>query len=221
MLHLPESPPIEKIITEGPVLCLDIDGVCSPIDRVAYSGSNRIEDFVPLGHELIVDRALKVVVHQDLRDWIRRLDQSFAARVWLSSWRARCAYFAASANLEHAVDWPYLLDDLLRKKAMDDTVDLKAQSVCDWVSRDVAVAIVDDHLLLDMGYTTLFENFEPTPLLIYPATKVGITEGMVEMLVDYASNPHALGFTSPGVWVYDVEKSAMEQVWGAPWISKP
>ena len=126
----------------GPVLCLDIDGVSSPLGQ-----DNRYDLHAPTpGLVPVAGAGHTMQVHPALPEWIAELEQAFAQCVWVSTWRESCRDFAECAGLQGAADWPYLMP-------VDDPPvpgppfsSYKLEAVRAWVTPETPVAIVDDHL---------------------------------------------------------------------------
>ena len=73
-------------LSGGPVLCLDIDGVLSPLGQ-----DNRYDLHAPTpGFIPVVGAGNTMQVHPALPGWIDELAQAFAHCVWVSTWRERC-----------------------------------------------------------------------------------------------------------------------------------
>ena len=198
-------------LSGGPVLCLDIDGVTSPLGQ-----DNRYDLHAPTPgfvHLPVSDDAEKGVlgvgctmqVHPALPAWIGELEQAFAQCVWVSSWRDRSVWFAASAGLGGALDWHYLMpaDD---PPVPGDTLTAdKLEAVRAWVTPETPVAIVDDHLVDQDPYayeqwdemqdsTALFVQRPGPVLLIGPDRQIGLTRPIVDLLCRFARDPYDTAF---------------------------
>ena len=188
----------------GPVLALDIDGVCSPVGEQVdrYDIDAPTPGFVDVTRQL----ASVVQVHPALPDWITTLDQAFAQCAWVSTWRRRCRYFAEAAGLDQACEWPCLMpvDDPPVPGAPLPFYKLEAAR--GWVSPETPVAIVDDHLCPDEHFdsyelreetevsTALFVQRPGPTLLIAPDPHVGLTRPIVDLLCRFAQAPYDAAF---------------------------
>lgn len=181
--RLPKSPPIEEIITEGPVLCLDIDGVCTPLQWKSYGTGSPQEDY-----RVIEAAGYTMSVHKDLPRWIEHLDEAFARCVWISTWAEQSAEFAVSAGLTRAIDWPYILHDL-----PDKPLDVKTKAIFRWVARDVPMVVIDDHVFEGMHSHLLLDEYNPTPLLYPIHAHKGLQQDCLYDICQYADGTHRRG----------------------------
>ena len=194
--ELPAGP-----LSGGPVLCLDIDGVSSPLGQ-----DNRYDLHAPTpGFVSAPGHGNVIQVHPALPTWIAELEQAFAHCVWVSTWRERCGRFAGRAGLDSALDWPYLMP-------VDDPPvpgtpypAYKLEAVRAWVTPETPVAIVDDHLVYQdrsayeqwiemQDSTALFVQRTGPVLLIGPDKHIGLTRPIVDMLCRFARDPHDPAF---------------------------
>ena len=91
--ELPAGP-----LSGGPALCLDIDGVLSPVGQNhRYDGGAPTPGFVPVPRV-----GYPVHIHPALPAWMDALEQAFTHCVWVSTWRERCRRFAEHAGLKSA-----------------------------------------------------------------------------------------------------------------------
>ena len=204
--ELPAGP-----LSGEPVLCLDIDGVSSPLGQ-----DNRYDLHAPTPgfvHLPVSDDAEKGVLgvgctmqaHPSLPTWIGELEQAFAHCVWVSSWRDRSFWFASGAGLGGALDWPYLMPADDPPVPGDTLTAYKLEAVRAWVTPETPVAIVDDHLVdqdrsayeqwIEMQDSTALFVQRPGPvLLIGPDQHIGLTRPIVDMLCRFARDPHDPAF---------------------------
>ena len=133
----------------GPVLCLDIDGVSSPLGQ-----DNRYDLHAPTpGLVPVAGAGHTMQVHPALPEWIAELEQAFAQCVWVSTWRESCRHFAECAGLQGAADWPYLMPVDVPPVPGPPFSSYKLEAVRAWVTPETPVAIVDDHLV-DQDYSS-------------------------------------------------------------------
>ena len=90
-------------LSGGPVLCLDIDGVSSPLGQ-----DNRYDLHAPTPGFVPVSSGgcgvgCTMQVHPALPGWIGELEQAFAHCVWVSTGGRSCGCFAGRAGLDGAV----------------------------------------------------------------------------------------------------------------------
>ena len=131
-----DSQPLVNRAERYPLLCLDIDGVCSPVaqnPRFHCHGP-------PLG---FVDCGGSAQVHPALPAWVAELERAFRRVCWISTWRENCAEFAQSTNLKSAVYWPYI--DMTSVVA-NTGIGKKLNALAEVTDPGAAVAVVDDHL---------------------------------------------------------------------------
>ena len=214
-----ESPiPSRAPLPEGSVLCLDIDGVCSPIGQnLRYHCHAPHAGFVPLANQEVVQ------VHPALPTWAAELADAYDHVAWISTWNTRCAGFAVDAGMAFAADWPYLPGagsylpgEVARySDALTDGRDPlpwpKLDAVQYWIHPDQPVAIVDDDLVTDIVSYRVDEKIlqsirnvkfgsrrGPT-LLVAPAPEIGLTREAVDLLCAFARNPGSHRFDLRGV----------------------
>ena len=194
--ELPAGP-----LSGGPVLCLDIDGVASPLGQDnRYNLHGPTPGFVPVpgaGHTM--------QVHPALPAWIGELEQAFAHCVWVSTWRKSCRRFAERAGLKGAADWPYIMPVDEPPVPGDKLPAYKLEAVRAWVTPDTPVAVVDDHLVEQdnadykdwVKTTNSIVGFVRRPgpaLLIGPDRHIGLTRPIVDLLCRFAQIPHDPAF---------------------------
>ena len=194
--ELPAGP-----LSGGPVLCMDIDGVASPVGQnQRFDVDAPIPGFVPVPRV-----SYPVHVHPALPAWMDALEQAFAHCVWVSSWRERCRRFADHAGLQGAARWPYLMPVDDPPVPGERFPASKIEAVRAWVTPETPVAIVDDHLvyqdydesnqLAQMKDSTARFVQRPGPvLLIAPDKHIGLTRPIVELLCRFARDPHDPAF---------------------------
>ena len=179
----------------GPVLCLDIDGVSSPLGQ-----DNRYDLHAPTpGLVPVAGAGHTMQVHPALPDWIAELEQAFAQCVWVSTWRESCRHFAECAGLGSAADWPYLMPVDAPPVPGPPFSSYKLEAVRAWVTPETPVAIVDDHLVdqdyssheyREMGESKVLFVQRPGPtLLIGPDRQIGLTRPIVDLLCRFAEDP--------------------------------
>ena len=200
--ELPAGP-----LSGGPVLCLDIDGVTSPLGQDnRYDLHAPTPGFVHLPVSSNSEKGVQGVgctmqVHPSLPIWIGELEQAFAHCAWVSSWREKSVWFAASAGLDGAVDWPYIKPVAGPSVPGDKLPAYKLEAVRAWVTPETPVAIVDDHLVDQDPHayeqwdeiqdsTALFLQRPGPVLLIGPDRQIGLTRPIVDLLCRFAQNPH-------------------------------
>ena len=204
--ELPAGP-----LSGGPVLCLDIDGVASPLGQDnRYDLHAPTPGFVPLPVSDDTVTGVQgvgctVQVHPALTTWARELEQAFAHCVWVSTWRERCRWFADSAGLTGAAEWPYLMPVDDPPVPGEPLPAYKLEAVRAWVAPETPVAIVDDHLVkqnwcsyeewTEMKESTARFVQRPGPaLLIGPDVHIGLTRPIVDLLCRFAQDPHDPAF---------------------------
>ena len=209
--------PRQKPLSKGSVLCLDIDGVCSPRGQnLRFHCRAPHPGFVTLPSHSVIH------AHPALPKWAAELAQAFTHVAWISSWRRNCAKFAAGAGMQFATRWPYL-----PSSDPSDETDLtgrgqipwgKLDAMLQWVAPDQPVAFVDDELSpqrwpydrkADIDRSVVLMSSREGPLLLLaPAKEIGLTREAVDLLCAFARNPHAGRFDSrqvhaldPGRWI--------------------
>ena len=217
-----DSQPLANRAERYPLLCLDIDGVCSPIaqnPRFHCHGP-------PPG---FVDCGGSAQVHPALPAWVDELERAFRGVCWISTWRENCAEFAQSTNLKSAVYWPYIdMTSVVAKTGIGE----KLNALAELTDPRAAVAVVDDHLTgqfcCDGSYIPPsserggeepwgfraqdakreIETFlgRPGPtLLVGPASEIGLTRGLVDLLCRFANDPLAAEFAERRVREADTD----------------
>ncbi len=205
-----------------PLLCLDIDGVCSPVGQNPRFHCHRW----PPG---FIDCGSSVQIHPALTRWIGELEAAFSTVCWISSWREYSGSFAESAGLATATAWTYV-DTALAEDAQTG-IRRKLGGLAEVIDPAAPVAVVDDHLAPQ--YPCQRENFLPTPrsrrpyderheaatdaeiarflqrpgqtLLVAPASEIGLTRAVVDTLVRFAGNPAAAEFAERRVLERDTD----------------
>lgn len=188
---LPAAP-----IEEGPVLLLDIDGVCAPFGL----GNPRFDAAVPpRGFR----RSHDWTWHPQLTHWLAELEAGFRHIAWISSWRALCASFAVTVRYEPAVTWPALAPD----------VGPKINGCLYWVGDETPLAVVDDHFCVEppQKLRDLYERPAPT-LVISPDPVIGLGRALVDLLLEFAADPRDPRFASRHPWVMYADPDLR---WGA------
>ena len=200
--------PAQKPLAPGTVLCLDIDGVCSPkAQNLRFHARAPQPGFVThMSHPA-------VHFHPALPKWLTELADAFTHIVWISAWGRECATYAIGAGLPSAVRWPYLpSSDPSGETGLTGRGDLpwgKLDAVLQWIAPEQPVAIVDDELVPQVWPYDRKEEIErsieiilrrPGPiLLLAPAREVGLTRDAVDLLCAFARNPRAGRFGGRGV----------------------
>ena len=192
--------PASKPLPKGTVLCLDIDGVCSP------RGENlRFHCRAPHPGFRTLPTHTAVHVHPSLPQWAAELADAFTHIAWVSSWRKNCAVFARGAGMTFAAKWPYL-----PSSDPSDETDLtgrgelpwgKLDAVLQWIAPDQPVAFVDDDLVPqvwpydrkeDIDRSVEIMSMREGPLLLLAsAREIGLTRDAVDLLCAFARHPHA------------------------------
>ena len=221
--HTPYSKPQTQRIGRYPLLCLDIDGVCAPVGQNPRFHCHGW----PPG---FVDCGRSVQIHPALPRWVDELEAAFETVCWISSWKKICNLFAERAGLPSAMTWAYVDTDL----AVDAQTGIgrKLGGLAELIDPAAPLAVVDDHLapqyLCDsnciarpedrgveepwgfLGHAALEEINEflhrPGPtLLIAPASEVGLTRTIIELLCRFAQNPEASEFAERKVFETDTD----------------
>ena len=146
-----------------------------------------------------------VQVHPALPTWMAELEQAFTHCAWVSSWQERCVWFASSARLGGAADWPYIMPVDEPPVPGDKLPAYKLEAVRAWVMPETPVAIVDDHLVDQQPHdyelwnemqdsTALFVQRPGPVLLIGPDKHIGLTRPIVDLLCRFARDPHDPAF---------------------------
>lgn len=204
--------PPNRPLAEGSVLCLDIDGVCSP-----FGQNLRFHTRAPHPGFVAYSSHPAVHTHPALPRWASELAQAFDHLAWISSWRRNCASFARLAGMKFAVKWPYL-----PSSDPSDETDLtgrgelpwgKLDAVLQWVAPDQPVAVVDDELVpqrwpydrkADVDRSVEVMSMRQGPiLLLAPAREIGLTRQIVDVLCAFGRNPYAGRFGGRGVHRFD------------------
>ena len=184
--------PVQGQFKQGPVLCMDIDGVLVPAGCSA-----RLDVFdPPAGFVTFQLWGFPLAVHPALPGWMTELEQAFAHCAWVSDWGPNCNRFAQGAGLAGAVHWPRLSASL----EPFDTPSTwhKLDRVRCGVDPETPVAIVDDSMAPQKGYPVkdyihqdilrFAQRHGPT-LLLAPAQEIGLTRPLVDLLCLFARNP--------------------------------
>ena len=216
------SQPMVSHAEHYPLICLDIDGVCSPIGQ-----NPRFHCHGPPPG--FVDCDASAQVHPALPAWVAELDRAFRGACWISSWQGNCAWFAQSANAMPAVNWPYIDITL----GVGDTgIGRKLDALAKVTDPHAAVVVVDDHLAgqfygmssgIPRPSDRSLENWDlfrgesarkeidkflgrPGPtLLVGPASEVGMTRRLVDLLCRFANDPLDSEFADRRVVEADVD----------------
>ena len=210
----PDSPIQSEIVTKGSVLCLDIDGVCSPLGQ-----NPRFNIFGPHPGFVAPPQRRNVPFHPALPNWLAELDRAFTHVAWISSWGRGCAAFAEFARVDFAVRWPFLSEGM--RDLPDPLPWRKLEPVRHWIAPDLPVAIVDDDLppqgecLMDHpeSFSSTVERLRnrPGPLLMMaPAKEIGLSREAVDLLCEFARDPNARQFEDRAV-------RAMHSDWWTQW----
>ena len=216
------SQPMVSHAEHYPLICLDIDGVCSPIGQ-----NPRFHCHGPPPG--FVDCGASAQVHPALPAWVAELDRAFRGACWISSWQGNCAWFAQSANAMPAVNWPYID---IRLGVGDTGIGCKLDALAKVTDPHAAVAVVDDHLAgqfygmssgIPRPSDRSLENWDlfrgesarkeidtflgrPGPtLLVGPASEVGMTRRLVDLLCRFANDPLDSEFAERRVVEADVD----------------
>ena len=193
--ELPTGP-----LSGGPVLCLNIDGVLSPLGQ-----DNRYDQDAPTpGFVPVPGVGDSMRVHPTLPVWIAELEHAFAHCAWVSTWRERCGRFAERAGLQGAADWPYLMPVDEPPVPGPSLSSHKLEAVRAWVTPETPVAIVDDQLVEQVDYEdediqtlgsiALFVERLGPVLLIGPDRQIGLTRPIVDLLCRFTRDPHDTAF---------------------------
>ena len=205
-----------------PLVCLDIDGVCSPVGQNPRFHCHRW----PPG---FIDCRSSVQIHPALPRWIGEIETAFATVCWISSWGENSGSFAESAGLAAATAWQYV-DTGLAADAQTG-IGRKLGGLAETIDPAAPVAVVDDHLAPQ--YPCRGEAYIPTPrsrrpyqqgreeamdseiarflqrpgptLLVAPASEVGLTRSIVDKLVRFARNPAEVEFAERRVLELDTD----------------
>ena len=222
MKRSPVSDPQTRRIERYPLLCLDIDGVCAPLGQNPRFHCHGW----PPG---FVDCGMSVQIHPALPRWVDELEAAFGTVCWISSWVENCRVFAENAGLASATTWTCIDPDL----AVDAQTGIgrKLGGLAEVTDSHAPLAVVDDHLgpqyLCDSrsiprpdgrgeehwglgGGDSLVEinDFRRRPgptLLIAPASEVGLTRSLTDLLVRFARNPQASEFAEHRVLEADTD----------------
>ena len=186
--------PVQEQFTQGPVLCMDIDGAAAPTgSNTRFDVDNPHKGFVTFD---VGDFPL--AVHPALPGWFDELERAFAHCAWVSDWGPECILFAQGAGLDRAARWPHL------EAPMDLTPDTpltwhKLDGVRRGVHPEVPVAIIDDSMAPQTGHDPVEDYIgqdiirfaqRPGPtLLLAPAQEIGLTISLVDLLCRFARNP--------------------------------
>ena len=154
-----------------------------------------------------------VHVHPALSQWTSELADAFDQVAWISSWRRECAEFALEANMKFGARWPYLPStDPSDETDLEGRGELpwgKLDAVLHWISPHQPVAFVDDGLVPqqwpfvrrpEIDRSVEIIAMRPGPiLLLAPASEIGLTREMVDLLCAFAKAPHAGRFDGRAV----------------------
>lgn len=208
----PDSPIQSDVLTKGSVLCLDIDGVCSPLGQ-----NPRFNIFGP--HPgFVAPPQRDVPFHPALPNWLVELDRAFTHVAWISSWNRRCGWFASRTGADCAVGWPYLPPPEPANR--DKSRWGKLEAVRHWIAPDQPVAFVDDDLVqsaewggYDRTVNPPIEHAQKRPgplLLLAPSREIGLSREAVDLLREFARDPNARQFEDRAV-------RAMHSDWWTQW----
>ena len=167
------------------MLLLDIDGVCAPF----WLGNPRFDATAPpRGFRRGPDAAW----HPQLPGWLAALEAEFRHTDWISSRRALSARFAGAVGYEPAVTWPTLAPDTGPKIA----------GCLYWVSDETPLAVVDDYFCVEppQRLADLCERRAPT-LIVSPDPVIGLGRALVDLLLEFATDPQDPRFASRHPWV--------------------
>ncbi len=206
-----------------PLVCLDIDGVCGPIGqnpRFHCHGS-------PPG---FVDCGNSVQAHPAASRWLTELEAAFASVCWISSWAGNSRGFAAGLGLPSAFDWTYI--DTRSEWNAKTSIGRKPAGLARVIHPTAPVAVVDDHLSAqfpvrhnkisppeerryrESHYGCCSEEEQeindflrrPGPtLLVAPASAVGLTRNLIDVLCRFAHDPESPVFATRRVYEADVD----------------
>ena len=191
-----ESSLPDSMITEGPVLCLDIDGVSSPLGQ---GGRFDIENPPP---GFLADGVMQW--HPALKDWFEQLEKSYRQVTWISSWNTMCAGFAQDVGSAPGQSWPTLFslyDEVPSEKCR------KIFCCMKWIDEKVPLAVVDDHFCIfdEEELDRLYSRSGPT-LVISPDKMIGLGQALINLLVKFANEPWQSRFEPRHPWVMYSDK---------------
>ena len=172
-----KSSPPDSMITEGPLLCLDIDGVCAPLGKdYRFDFENPPPGFL----ERMVTQW-----HPAMKDWFEQLDKAYRQVTWISSWNTMCAGFAQDVEYAPGQDWSSLFPPPGYSKERR-----KIYCCMKWIDEKVPLAIVDDHFCIskEEELDQLYSRSGPT-LVISPDRVIGLGQALVDLLVEFANDP--------------------------------
>ena len=188
-----KTEPVQGRIKQGPVLCMDIDGVLVP---AACSARHGVFD-PPAGFVTFQAYWFPLAVHPALPGWMNELEQAFAHCTWVSDWGPECIRFAQGAGLDSAARWPRLSASI---EPFDTPLTWhKLDRVRSGVDPETPVAIVDDSMAPQTGHHPVEDYIgqdilrfaqRPGPtLLLAPAQEIGLTRPIVDLLCRFARHP--------------------------------
>ena len=217
------SRPQRGRIENYPLLCLDIDGVCAPIGQ-----NPRFHCHGPPPG--FVDCGMSVQMHPAVPGWLAEVEAAFESVCWISSWEANCNLFAEQLGLRSALEWTHIDGRSARDKA-NTGIGRKLVGLAGVIDPAAPVAVVDDHLSAqypcdgndvreprdrqpwgadrggpgaDAEIGAFLRRPGPT-LLVSPASEVGLTRNLTDLLCRFAQDPKSLEFADRGVYEADTD----------------
>ena len=201
---VPETcPEPEGMIEEGPVLVFDLDGVCAP-----YTGCDNKTGAYRFHRKMLPPGwggAGQDNWHPLLPSWMAELENAFRHVAWFSSaGRRGCWCYSRDIGHAPAMEWPWLGLD---HPKLSDWYRSKLGAVCTWIASDVPVALLDDWIVYWEGDERSAPDMarllaRPGPVFaVSPDPAMGMGRALVDLLLDFAADPHAARFQPRHAWV--------------------
>ena len=192
-------------LKEGPVLALDIDGVCVPIRNKRKPRT--YGDLSPPGFFSCPQNVLMSGHphwHPKLKGWFEELDGAYAHVAWASSWIGNCWKLGAACGSETAASWK-----LMSKVGGWNRHGEKPF----YVAPDVPFATIDDQHGAEEGEAEWFSQRTAPTLVLAPAPDIGLGRALVDLLIAFAKDPWSEQFKPWGCWRF-YEHDSLE--WRGP-----
>ena len=179
-------PTLRQPLTRGPVLALDLDGVCVPDSgddlerRSRFSRKRPPPGWIGRGQDSC---------HGKFPAWLDELAEVYAHVCWISTGMANgCYNFAKNIGYKRGCGWYYI--GVSHNEEYDHISESKIAGVLDHVAPNVPLAVVDDWMFSfgETSLNALFARPAPTFALATDPT-IGFGRTLVDHLIDFARHP--------------------------------